>query len=342
MYLVLFGKCTKPSPQAAPQAPQALALPAPSCGAGKRIVTDCSIIIPRPTAGFFFSILIKARCKRHSKKLLLKLIYCLPGRADMTRMLADDSRAEALQYLEFWLSSIYLHTQGESGARCAPILLAGTHKDRVPGRTEHEAISSAIRGRFAAAAASTAWPAVVEYDEGGLCFFPVDNTRGHSDPAVPAALRTVEELAGQADHTRLEVPFAWLRCYDAMRRQGNKVLSLAEAVAIAGGCGLPVSGRLGLEEETLLLLGFFQRLGRLMHFLEPFLRDFVVLRSFEFLIAPANLVTATTASTRRRRTGGRARWRGSGRCSRARPSCAGGCSMRCGWTPRRAPRRSAC
>jgi hypothetical protein len=208
----------------------------------------------------------------------------------MRWMLDDSSRGQALHYLEFWLSSIYLHTQNDKGATCAPILLVGTHKDMVSEREQHEAISAAIRGRFEEAMASTAWPAVVEFEDQDLCFFPVNNRIGHSDPAIPAVLQTVEELAGQADYTRMEVPFAWLRCYDAMRRQDRKVLSLAEATAIADGCGLPVSSRLGLEKETLLFLGFFHKLGKLMHFQEASLVDFVILRPFEFLIAPATVV----------------------------------------------------
>lgn len=203
----------------------------------------------------------------------------------------------ALGFVEFWLNSIALHTavqKGSTAQQCAPIILVGTHKDKVKSPAQHENISKLLYDTFCD---TPAWPYLEPNHEGEvstgrglLWFFPVDNTVGHSDGVIPAVLHVIEKLAKQAEYTKQEVPFSWLKCYDKMMAEPRAYLSLTEASNIAKESGLPVSRTLELEKEVSVMLEFFNGLGKLMWNQEESLRDLVILRPAEFLIPPATKV----------------------------------------------------
>ncbi len=101
----------------------------------------------------------------------------------------EKKRSETLSFIEFWLNSIYLHTYTEEERGCAPILLIGTHKDIVTDAAQHELISKLLVSHFSERMASTAWPKVQFFSDEKLCFFPVNNKLGHTDPAIFASLK---------------------------------------------------------------------------------------------------------------------------------------------------------
>ena len=50
----------------------------------------------------------------------------------------EEAAAVSLAYIKHWLTSIHLHASG------APVLLVGTHKDKVADRKKHECISQSL------------------------------------------------------------------------------------------------------------------------------------------------------------------------------------------------------
>lgn len=78
---------------------------------------------------------------------------------------------EALEYLGFWLKSIYLHTY-QKGAACPPVVLVGTHAGDLPvdlpsaTATINELLVECFEG-------FPLWNFVEANKQ--LCFFPVDN-----------------------------------------------------------------------------------------------------------------------------------------------------------------------
>jgi hypothetical protein len=89
-------------------------------------------------------------------------------------------KEECLSFLRFWLNSIYLHAQsphGYSGKEVAPIILVGTHKDKVSKPAHHGKISRLLYDRLHL---SPAFRFIVKFNEGetvegigrGLFFFP--------------------------------------------------------------------------------------------------------------------------------------------------------------------------
>ena len=65
----------------------------------------------------------------------------------MQKVLAEDTRVEALQFIHFWLEMIHLFAQDDDDTR-APVILVGTHKDQVPRVEQHMQIDDIILRRF--------------------------------------------------------------------------------------------------------------------------------------------------------------------------------------------------
>ena len=208
------------------------------------------------------------------------------GRDGMTK------RASCFSFLTFWLNSIYLHAKAADDS-VAPILLVGTHGDRIRSAAEHEAISSMIHDRFKA---SPVFSSVIPLKQGTagsgrglLWFFPVDNTKSSADECIEKMKAAVQECLKKEEYLKRKVPLPWLRALDAVQATKQPHISLDAVMAIAQQSGLPVT-QLPLEDEVLRMLKYFSELGLLMHHNRPTLRHLVVLDTLRCLVNPASIV----------------------------------------------------
>ncbi|EKX40949.1 hypothetical protein GUITHDRAFT_112954 [Guillardia theta CCMP2712] len=90
---------------------------------------------------------------------------------NMEELMSGDTavRAECLDFIEFWLSTIYLHTSQASSESCSPILIVGTHKDKVSNPLHHLFISRILDDKFRD---HIAWPHVQVYQQNDSLFAP--------------------------------------------------------------------------------------------------------------------------------------------------------------------------
>eukprot|EP00935_MAST-01C_sp_MAST-1C-sp1_P001260 g1260.t1 len=137
-------------------------------------------------------------------------IYCLCF--DMRE--AKGNSDEWLQYLAFWLNSVYAHVIDKD--RCS-VILVGTHKDVISSQDDHSSISDAIRTTFEQC---SFWQRICIpplLSSAGLCFFPVDNTRAVDATGIADVLGTINMLAEEQVRVREERPLSWLKVLDELQ-----------------------------------------------------------------------------------------------------------------------------
>ena len=105
-----------------------------------------------------------------------------------------------------------MHAVDPADGSIAPILIIGTHKDKVPYPEQHEAISKLLDDLFQA---HPAWSRVlrnmaaqVKSGLGVLWFFPVDNTRGSEDPGIQEVKKTVLDCVSDEKYVKAKVPYS--------------------------------------------------------------------------------------------------------------------------------------
>jgi len=77
---------------------------------------------------------------------------------NMKDMMAGEEKVQVcLDFIDFWLSTIYLHTRDPSTQSCSPILMVGTFKDEVSDPLQHLYISKVLERKFQS---HLAWPSV--------------------------------------------------------------------------------------------------------------------------------------------------------------------------------------
>eukprot|EP00041_Stephanoeca_diplocostata_P031727 m.995096 g.995096 ORF g.995096 m.995096 type:complete len:1471 (-) comp24015_c0_seq6:198-4610(-) len=222
-------------------------------------------------------------------------VYCVLFNMEWLASTAtDDQRAQCLAFLRFWLNSIAVHTTDTASGSSAPVVLIGTHKDKVSDPTEHERISRILHENFST---NPAFPYNTCDKEGEastgravMWFYPVDNTRGHSDPCVMKVMMMLQRTVMDEDYIRQQVPFVWLKVYDKLQSEVRPAIALSDMYTICDGCGLPASTTLSLEKETAVMLRFFHELGVLMWHKDPALRDWIVLDPAKYLVGPATKI----------------------------------------------------
>ena len=119
--------------------------------------------------------------------------------------------AKHLTFLAFWLDSIAAHARDpKEDPAIAPIILIGTHKDRVSSPEDHERISKMLDTHFSG---KPAWASVERFTKatvpsgrGTLWFFPVDNTKGNKDPVMKHVRRTVSERVKRERYVSVKGP----------------------------------------------------------------------------------------------------------------------------------------
>ena len=113
----------------------------------------------------------------------------------MVRLLDPATQDETLDYLAFWLNSIFAH------ARDAIVILVGTHRDRVPERAMHEKASQIISRVFRNSPAF----AQVTGTPDGLHFFPLDNTRTLKDNGAEGLSNTILRRVSESECVQRQV-----------------------------------------------------------------------------------------------------------------------------------------
>jgi hypothetical protein len=207
---------------------------------------------------------------------------------------------EHLSFLRFWLNSIFVHAQsplGYEGDAVAPIILVGTHKDKVRNPVDHGNIHTLLCRELKH---SPAWDFVVKFKEGethegpnrGLCFFPVTCKRQHGvEDAVLQQLRAyIQKQVTKEEYVKYMVPMEWIRVMDKIQEIKDKFASFESVARIAQECGVPSLPGLSLEDELVYLLKLLTEYGLLMHHSEPSLRNLVILDPFSFLVDPASRI----------------------------------------------------
>jgi NLR family CARD domain-containing protein 3 len=206
---------------------------------------------------------------------------------------ATEGEKEAcLTFLRFWMNSIAIHAVDPADGSIAPILIVGTHKDKVPSPKDHMAISKTIYDFFSS---SHVWASVVAFacgtiDTGAglLYFFPINNT-AIDDPVVSDVRAAVLSCLCKEDYVQRKVPFEWMHLLDQLRGKDCMSLQLDEVLKIGAECGLPTT-TLSLREETLLALRLYNEIGVLMHHPETALQHVVILDPAAYLVTPAATV----------------------------------------------------
>jgi hypothetical protein len=202
-----------------------------------------------------------------------------------------------LYFLAFWLDSIAAHAvDANEDPEIAPIILVGTHKDRVPSAADHVMISKKLDEIFSG---KPAWSSVERFKKakvisgrGALWFFPVDNTIGNKDPVMVHIQEVVLERVKKERYVNEKVPFAWLKVLEQLQNvdKGSSI-TLQQVLTICKECGLPRTAEESLEGEAMKMLKRFNDLGQLMYHPDDIkLRDVVILDPVKFLVTPAALV----------------------------------------------------
>ena len=178
----------------------------------------------------------------------------------------------------------------------APILIIGSHKDKVENSADHDDISKILEDHFKK---NRAWKIKYykklpgEKGRRSLCFFPVDNTRGQHhekgpDPVLKQVRRTVLECVGRETYVKRKVPYTWFEAYEALQKDTNSCLEFEKVKDICSDCGMGTT--LELNNETVMMLKFFHQMGLIMYHHETALKHLVVLDPARFLVERASEV----------------------------------------------------
>jgi GTPase SAR1 family protein len=187
--------------------------------------------------------------------------------------------AGALEYLSFWLNSVAMNTRTE-GQKMAPIFLVGTHKDQVSKADEHIRISEMLEATFSY---SVAWPSIIEYEESGLVFFPVDCTLGSADPTMVRLMSSIEQSIRSSDYLLIKRPFPWYEALDAFQQVPTPTITFTEAKDQAVQCGVN-------SDRVIELLIFLRDMGMLMWYNEPGLNETIILDPIAYFVQPVTRV----------------------------------------------------
>ncbi len=209
---------------------------------------------------------------------------------------SDATKQQCLKFLSFWLNSIFLHARAPpkyTSGRVAPVLLVGTHKDKVRSPVDHEAISKLLHHRFGS---SPVWSYLLQFSEGTvssgrgvLWFFPTMCGEDVEDPVIETIKAKVQQALENEEYLKCKIALPWLRTLDAMQSRRVPFMMLHDVETVARGCGLPVT-HFTLEKEVVYMLKYFTQQGLLMHHNRPSLRHLVVLDTVQCLVNPASVV----------------------------------------------------
>ena len=227
------------------------------------------------------------------------LLPAIDGNSQRHRCSACNGNAEHhLEFLEFWLNNIALHAVDPEDGSLPPILLAGTHKDKVTDPLDHERISDLL---YKTCCHLAGWGSVIRCETAPgssgaikLWFFPMDTTRGLEDPVSAEVQSKTVGAVSKEKYVQYEVPFVWLKVLERMKTEVNKdgVIELENVRVLAQEVGMtPVDADGAAAEEAVrAMLRLFNNLGQVTFHEEDALNQFVIMNPAEFLVVPASRV----------------------------------------------------
>jgi GTPase SAR1 family protein len=200
-------------------------------------------------------------------------------------------KGECLEYLTAWINSIAMHTVDYKSQ--APILIIGTHKDKVPSPDDHANISKILDDKFEN---HPAWEHVKIFNnaqgkEGRgirLSFFPVDNTCGHKDDVLKQMQSEVLKVLESEEYVKLKVPNTWLGAYEALQKETKPFLEFEKVKDICFENGMGTDRE--LNHDTIIMLKYFHHMGLIMYHDEKALKHLVILDPARFLVEPVSRV----------------------------------------------------
>eukprot|EP00049_Salpingoeca_infusionum_P000362 m.39379 g.39379 ORF g.39379 m.39379 type:complete len:1869 (-) comp10301_c0_seq1:353-5959(-) len=151
---------------------------------------------------------------------------------NMVDILDKERQEDALMYLEQWWFMIY-HYAFE-----APVLLVGTHADKVQTRQQYERIQQILLAKL------QNYPHIVKCvqrnEKVNLLFFPVDNTKSDADPGIQTLRAAIAATVAKLQITNVQVPLAWIALYDKLHAEKatRPMLHLDELRAVASTFGM--------------------------------------------------------------------------------------------------------
>ncbi len=222
--------------------------------------------------------------------------YCVYLLVFNMRWLLPDAceKDECLKYLTGWLNSISMHAVDRKDKSQAPILIIGTHKDKVPNPEDHANISKILDDKFRFHRAWQRVHRVFKKAQGkdgrgiSLSFFPVDNTRGHQDDVLKQMQSEVLKVVEREKYVKLKVPYTWLGAYEALQEETKPFLEFEKVKDICSENGMGTDVELNLE--TVKMLKFFHQMGWIMYHDEKALKHLVILDPVRFLVKPASRI----------------------------------------------------
>jgi len=162
----------------------------------------------------------------------------------------------------------------------SPLVLAGTRKDVVSQpalKSLSERIMTELRQRCT--------PAIVKLvmntssENGELCFFGIENSKGYKgDASIRELVRAISVAADQLPSMKLRTPLPWLEVFEKLRLLSGKErhVKMETVQQLAKECGMPHPG-ITLEQELPAMLTFLHSLNVVLWWDTPELRDLVVL-----------------------------------------------------------------
>lgn len=207
----------------------------------------------------------------HSRRAVYILVF------DLTIALDDIVRDEEFPgkhfernmeyYARFWMNSIHSYVGTEDGV-APPVILVGTHKDRLEGnddrKREHsESFFDKVRQLFEG---TNTIHHIHQSD------FAVDNTNP-TDSATEALREEVIRLGEDLAQT-IEIPAKWIPLERALKHIRNmKIITFERVMQIDAGLDFPLS----VEEQVKLFLRYHHAKGTLFYYDDEPLTSYVVL-----------------------------------------------------------------
>ena len=217
--------------------------------------------------------------------------FLTPDRVPINPAKGITTWSECLKVALHWISSVVVHTMKQGSTKPAPIFIAGTHKDTVPSSADHQAISdtlSAALGEY-----NPALNSLQRNEAEGLCFFPIDNTLGRSDPTMTALMKRVEAVIETQPYVKKMLPLLWFRVLDWMNGQSRFYLKYDEVATYAKECGFDMSTTQAVDD----MLSMFHECSVLMWHNADGLRHIVILNPIAFFVLHAtNILCQHTAT----------------------------------------------
>ena len=203
-----------------------------------------------------------------------------------------------LKLLESWIERVVMYTldvKVDGGTQIAPILLVGTHHDRLVelgGNTHDKEMEIDIRVKQLILKIEMRIKVRIRVTTSGdNCFFAVNNIKPSKRDVFTNIINSLERGFENAPHVQQQVSLAWIKCCDdflSKAMDDNVVsLTLKEASDIMQSYG--ISG--GDVERS---LSFFHEMGILFWVNDDRLRDVVVLDPFEAFVKPIRTIICDT------------------------------------------------